>query len=146
MKNFWDKVEMLPCEPGCWLWTGSFGNNGYGYFSSELAHRHSWGLANGAIPRGLCVLHKCDVRSCVNPSHLFLGSHADNTADMFKKGRGVLPPRFIGETNKSSKLTAETVRLIRIDKRSNKVVASEYGVSNVLVGMIRRRLAWRHIQ
>lgn len=78
---------------GCWLWLGHLNNKGYGQFwikSNEnkvLAHRLSWEMVHGRIPSNQCVLHKCDVSCCVNPEHLFLGSIADNNADMIAKGR-----------------------------------------------------------
>lgn len=83
---------------GCHLWTGNCNRTGYGVFAYAesavspfrqiVAHRVAWMLANGAIPNGLLVLHKCDVRCCVNPDHLFLGTYSDNTMDMVRKGRG----------------------------------------------------------
>ena len=76
---------------GCWLWTASLTGPGYGQFGVkgrvELAHRVSYELHVGAIPDGLCVLHRCDVRHCVNPNHLFLGTHSDNSRDCVSKGR-----------------------------------------------------------
>jgi hypothetical protein len=76
---------------GCWLWMAST-KNGYGQLyaqgkSSQYAHRVSWKEHKGQIPKGLQVLHKCDVRRCINPEHLFLGTQADNIHDMVKKGR-----------------------------------------------------------
>ena len=75
----------------CWLWTASKNNSGYGEFNLNKkmvkAHRVSWLLTFGEIPEGMCCLHKCDVRECVNPEHLFLGSNADNMADKKAKGR-----------------------------------------------------------
>lgn len=77
---------------GCWLWMLGCYPSGYGKLwhdsSSEGAHRASWKAFNGQIPAGLCVLHRCDERTCVNPRHLFVGTFRDNTLDMMIKGRG----------------------------------------------------------
>lgn len=78
---------------GCWLWKSTITIHGYGLHNYKrkrmAAHRVSWILHNGEIPQGLFVLHKCDVRSCVNPAHLFLGTQSDNMQDCIKKGRFV---------------------------------------------------------
>lgn len=77
----------------CWNWTGSVNNYGYGFWRGKrgtkmvLVHRFSWEKSNGDIPEGLCVLHQCDNRRCVNPDHLFLGTRRDNMLDMIAKGR-----------------------------------------------------------
>lgn len=90
-KRFWSKVGRKGAEE-CWLWIGSLDAHGYGRINinryPELAHRVAWAQANGE-PGVLCVLHKCDNPPCVNPGHLFLGTKADNTADMMAKGRQV---------------------------------------------------------
>jgi hypothetical protein len=81
---------------GCWLWTAGMGRGGYGayaIFQRQLgAHRASWQIYRGEIPDGLWVLHKCDVRNCVNPDHLFLGTPTDNNRDTVQKGRANLEP------------------------------------------------------
>ena len=93
-------MGMVAPEPnsGCWLWTGPDNGTGYGVMTvgsrsdgtngSKTAHRISYELFCGEIPSDLIVMHKCDVRCCVNPDHLTLGTKHDNTSDMLRKGRG----------------------------------------------------------
>ena len=84
--------EKIP-EAGCWIWTGGVMNSGYGAIrvnkKNYLAHRLSYELFVNGIPNAMQVLHRCDVKTCVNPGHLFLGTHQENMADMKKKvGKG----------------------------------------------------------
>lgn len=114
------KVEK-DIHTGCWRWTGATINKGYGKINIEgktlLTHRVSWEVFNNKkIPQNDLVLHKCDNGMCVNPDHLFLGNHKDNTQDMMQKKR----TKFIGlmdrirdETYQTTKLTNEQVRFIR---------------------------------
>jgi hypothetical protein len=85
------RIEHDP-NGGCWLWSGRIGSHGYGAASGQRchkdAHRLSYSAFKGEIPTGLHVLHKCDVRCCVNPDHLFVGTQSDNMRDMHAKGRG----------------------------------------------------------
>ncbi len=87
-ERFWSKVLKTA---SCWLWTASEHGKGYGGFKldgkTQKASRVSYMMAYGKIPEGMCVLHKCDNRKCVRPSHLFLGTVRDNNIDMMKKGR-----------------------------------------------------------
>lgn len=92
MQRFWDKVQV---GPGCWEWTASRRGAGYGRFQmggkGHAAHRISWEMANGPIPSGMFVCHRCDNPSCVRPDHLFLGTPSDNTRDAYAKGRQTNP-------------------------------------------------------
>ena len=95
LDRFMAKVSPEP-NSGCWLWVGAARQTGYGNFflgsKSISAHRAAWLLHRGGIPDGMCVCHHCDVPSCVNPEHLFLGTHLDNMRDMDAKGRRVVSP------------------------------------------------------
>lgn len=145
ISRFWNKVDK---SGDCWLWTGAKNRDGYGTTntieSNTLAHRVSFTLERGPIPSGLCVLHVCDVRDCVNPEHLFLGTRADNCRDRHAKGRTVLVPCF-GTTNGKVSLTDDQVAEIRSLYTPGKGatrLAEKFGVShstliNIAVG--RRR-------
>jgi len=78
---------------GCWLWTGSVGDHGYGHIGRVYVHRRAYKLAGGPLGPGQYVLHSCDVRNCVNPSHLSAGSHLDNIADARRAGRVANDPQ-----------------------------------------------------
>jgi hypothetical protein len=108
--RFWSKVDVRAPDE-CWPWQAALTHDGYGRFSighkQVLAHRMSWTLVNGD-PGELFVLHTCDNRSCVNPNHLFLGTHLDNMDDRNAKGRQIQ-----GERHHKSKLTENDVRAIR---------------------------------
>ena len=131
---------------GCWLWTAFIDRDGYGQFwvngKHELAHRIAWTLSYGLIPEGMCTLHQCDVPSCVNPEHLFLGTQADNMRDMRVKGRSAL-----GEKHGNSKLTRDLVKVIRTQfatgEWTQQELAKVFGVSQGHISHIVRRDWWR---
>ena len=144
------EAKYMP-EPmsGCWLWTGSVVGSGYGSFSrgrrgegNATAHRVSYELRHGPIPQGLYVLHKCDVKTCVNPDHLYLGTAQNNSSDMVARGRCIAP---VGERNGNTKLTGNDVRRIRLDARPETQIAVDYGLSRSAVGKIKRRERWKSI-
>lgn len=150
--RFNDKYTVA--ESGCWEWHAANRDKGeYGKFwfrgSYCKAHRASYNMFVGPIPDGLCVLHRCDNRSCVNPSHLFVGTKKDNAADMIQKGRGGQhknPPR--DGRRKDSKLTEEAVLDIRrrcAAGESQGSVAKIYGVVQPTVFKIIHKERWAHI-
>jgi len=155
--NFWSKVNHHPgLGPAgdCWKWIGWMHDNRYGGFDvgavTCLAHRVSYAISHGRIPRGMCVLHSCDEPSCVNPAHLWLGTQADNMRDMRKKGRastGEHAPR--GEQVGNSKLSELQVLEIRDMYAGGgymqRQLAGEFGVSGQLISRIVRREIWTHI-
>lgn len=141
-----DKViaySMPVTESGCWIWLRSLSPSGYGQVFSgsmmEGAHRFSWRAFNGEIPEDACVLHKCDVRCCVNPDHLYVGDHQQNMDDMNGRGRGRY---FGGEENAFAKLSDQQVTSIRVAYASGKLtqalVAEQFGCSQSLVSKITR--------
>lgn len=89
-ERFWNKVAKRSAGE-CWEWRGKLHPDGYAQFRVDgietLVHRFSWELHYGAIPKEMCVLHRCDKPSCVNPNHLFLGTQKDNMQDASHKGR-----------------------------------------------------------
>lgn len=144
-EKFWRYVEPEP-NSGCWLWVGAVGGNvpkwGYGKIKHEgkqiSAHRVSWELHHGPISPEILVLHKCDVTICVNPGHLFLGSHRDNAVDRSNKDRG----NNSGELSKQSKLKSSQVLSILDDPRDALTLSNEYGVSRDAIYAIRKGKAW----
>lgn len=131
----------------CWYWTGALNGRGYGNLrvsgKCRYAHRVSKELYHGPVPPELDVLHSCDTPHCVNPEHLTIGTHAENMADMVRKGRVVT---HHGSEHKNAKLTEEQVRSIRIDARAQVAIAQDFGVSFGLISNIKARRVWRHVQ
>lgn len=141
--RFMDKVMPEP-NSGCWLWMATADEKGYGHFGiaagkARKAHRVSYELFVGPIPAGQIVCHKCDNPSCVNPEHLFIGSHQDNADDRGAKGRTAL-----GEANGKSVLNADAARWAKTCGLSLRATADVLSVSPGAIAAIRRGRTWVH--
>jgi hypothetical protein len=147
---FWERIQK---PVGCWLVSGAKETNGYGYLVNPFgdqpkyltAHRAAWIFVNGPIPEGMRVLHKCDIRACVNPEHLFLGTDAENMRDMNMKGRN----GSAGERNMHAKLTeAQAREILALKGKGIRPfhLAEKYGVGSGAIGDIWRGDTWKHIQ
>lgn len=137
---------------GCHEWTSQIDKKGYGRLraqgTSKLAHRIAYELANGPIPAGMEVCHSCDNPRCVNPSHLFLGTHNDNMKDGVAKGRFSRTHQAKGEQRYNAKLTNDDVLAIRAAYASGeyqKDIAARYGMVQQSIHEIVTRKTWRHI-
>lgn len=144
--RFWVKVDR---SGSCWLWKAGRRGDGYGAFQVESkkqvsAHRYSYALHHGEIPKGMVVMHSCDQPLCVNPAHLKLGTNRENAVDSARKARR---PR--GSWNHQAKLTEGQVLDIRAQYAaggvSQKELAAGFGISSALVSFIVTRKAWKHI-
>lgn len=139
VKRFWTHVHKTE---SCWLWNGIADR--YALLDTIPVHRLSWMIHHGPIAPGLCICHRCDVPGCVNPGHLFLGTYAENTADMLSKLR-----HTHGEDTNTAKLTdAKIVEIFDLyDAGETQMqIAARVGVRQDQVSRILRRKSWRHVE
>jgi len=149
LERFYSKVDKNAGN-GCWQWVAGKNRYGYGrfWFNSKNmgAHRYSAKYLAGLNIDELLVCHHCDNRCCVNPAHLFVGTAADNTADMIMKGRSAMGTNPCkGIKNHRALLTEAQVLAIRSDNRVLRLIAADYGVSVCTIRDIKLRRTWRHI-
>ena len=152
---FWLNVDRSGGPEACWPWTAGRFDSGYGAVQwgakkdgGKLKGSHvvAYGLENGPVPDGKCVLHSCDNRPCCNPTHLFLGTKGDNAADAVSKDRHTR-----GERHGLAKLTDAAVRDIRAryvprhPTNSGSALAKEYGVTAQLIAIVVAKKAWAHV-
>lgn len=151
--RFWNKVDKSGGPDACWMWTADKFSTGYGCFylagKKVKSQRFAWVSTQGSIPmidsyHGICVCHRCDNPGCCNPSHLFLGTNADNVADREKKHRNTP-----GEANTSAKLTntqaIEIRSLYAVGNTTYNKLASQFGVGSKTIKGIVRRESWKHL-
>ena len=147
IKRFYSHVAVGKSTE-CWEWIGSRQQNGYGLFwfdyKMRLAHRFAFWFSTGIDPDDLCVCHSCDNSSCVNPAHLWLGTHYDNKQDSIAKGR-----EAHGEMLPQAKLTEVEVIEIRRQHATGhytcEELSKEYNVNAASIGNIINRKSWTHI-
>lgn len=154
--RFWSRVDKdgpeHPTLGRCWIWIGCKDKLGYGYFGGgageRRVYRYSYVLHFGPIPEGLCVLHRCDNPSCVNPEHLEPGTRIDNNADRDRKGR---QGNHKGTCNGRAKLTESQAAEIRQRYRRGsrdaniRALAQEFGLSRSAVQYLVSGQHWRHV-
>jgi hypothetical protein len=140
----------INADTGCWEWTASVKRNGYGQIGVREprptmldAHRASWIVHKGPIPPKMMVLHTCDVKTCVNPDHLWLGTQKDNMRDCGEKGRVNREKKQRGENHYAARFTWAQIKAIRSDKRTQVAIAAEYGINQGYVSSIKMGKKWR---
>lgn len=131
------KISPEP-NSGCWLWCAAADPNGYGRMSvtgraGALAHRLSYAAFKGPVGDDDCVLHKCNVPSCINPDHLYLGDRADNMRDTVAADH-----HLYGDRHMHSKISEADAAIILNSKERGAVLARRFGISPALVCMIRK--------
>lgn len=152
VNRFYSKINKTDNDEECWTWRdyssyGMFGLNG----GTELAHRVAYANGYGEFDKKLCVLHKCDNPPCCNPKHLFLGTKADNTHDMFDKGRSGVAGNTWNRGEKCGGAKLTNAQVLEIRKRYTKGVithaklAEQYGVSRVAITYVLSRHTYKHI-
>lgn len=147
MDRFWSKVDR-PTPDGCWIWTAARTEHEYGVFApdwrrTKKAHRVSWERFIGPIPNGLWVLHRCDNPPCVNPSHLFLGTRADNIQDMMQKGRAPYGEKAFGA--KLDESDVYRIRSLAAFGETQLAISRRFGISRPQVAKIVQRRRWPHL-
>lgn len=129
-------------ESGCWIWMGALDRKGYGRHGAgqkrtASAHRSSYAAKFGSIPDGLAVCHRCDVPSCVNPQHLFLGTQKENVEDMARKGRH-------GKARICADQASEIKRRLR-EGETHRSIAASFGLDRSTITQISQNRTWRHV-
>ena len=153
--RFWERIDASAGPDGCWPWQGGITAAGYGQIRrapvgntlrglKTTTHRLAWELTYGPIPAGMHVCHRCDNPLCVNTTHLWLGTHAENLADMKAKGRAAR-----GDRSGTARLNTKQVRIIKRLLVTGACSATELsvlaGVTSSAIDAIKSEKNWRHV-
>lgn len=149
-RRFWNNVEIIEDKDSCWLWKGKLLSTGYARFSISYrefkAHRIAYLLEYGCFDGKLLVLHRCDIRHCVRPSHLFLGDAKLNASDRTQKGRGV---RVVGASHPFSKFTPNQILFMRKKRREGTMTQKDlvryFGVSKSTISYAVRGISYDNV-
>lgn len=140
LQRFWSNIDTTGGMFECWLWTASTAAEGYGYIwwgsRREYTHRISYTIHHGPIPEGLHILHRCDNPRCVNPTHLWAGSHKQNMHDKMHKGRS-------GTAKVTREIALEIRKQYASRKYDQKALAKRFGISQPTVSDIVNYVTWR---
>ena len=146
--RFWSRIK-IGGPKVCWPWMRGKNPCGYGEMNWNgkpwLAHRIAYTLKVGPIPKGLCVLHRCDNPGCCNFQHLWLGTPLDNNRDREAKGRGN-PQK--GEQNYGAKLTrfnVVTIRKLSANRIPHATIAERFGINRHYVSLVVCKKRWKHV-
>jgi hypothetical protein len=149
IERFFKFISAQSHPNDCWEWLGVKSHQGYGNFTFNnhpvRAHRFSWELHGGTIPEGLLVCHHCDNPSCVNPLHLYVGTHVDNNNDTIKRGRNIDRK---GSKHPCSVVTEKIALEIRSKSKQGQTgqeLSREYGLCEATISNIKNRKSWTHI-
>ena len=138
--------QSIKADNGCWIWPGKKRTaGGYAWFGKKLAHRAVAAefISSGDLDRSTVVCHRCDNPPCVNPDHLFIGTHKQNTADCIQKNRF-----YVGSMSRNAKLTEAQVVSMRADRAAGVTISAlgtKFGVNQATVSKIVLKKAWKHV-
>jgi hypothetical protein len=151
IQRFWKKVQKPSAESECWIWTGAVVKSGHGLaWNGERvvpAHRLALEISGSPVPGDRLACHRCNNPKCVNPSHLYAGTHADNARDAIAAGSFHFNPAPRGEANRSAKLTCADVAEIRRLSGlgfSQRELGRQFGVTHCAIGKVLHGETWSH--